>query len=196
MRFEIRGAQVRLDFLFFALAALMLLYNAEATLIMICLSILHECGHVIALLMMGGRVKSLRLGAFGMSLVRNEDYPLNLNQEFWFVMAGPLVNLAIAGGALLIPGETALQISSMSLLLGLFNLLPVSAMDGGKALFYVMLQFMREETARRVLYWVSALLLLCLGGTSCYLLAIGRNNYSLLIVVMYLAFYLIHHPMN
>lgn len=163
---------------------------------MLLLSVLHESGHVAALLLFGGRVKFLRLSAFGMVMVPSSNR-LSLYQESFFVLAGPMVNLFIA--LILLPFSAIAfwnQISALSLLLGLFNLLPVSALDGGKALWYFLQMYFREETVTKAVRIISIVTLFLLGAFGLVLLIENHHNFSVLLIVVYLSILLINKPMN
>lgn len=195
MRFKVAGATVTIDFLFFFMVTLMLLYNGTATLMVLCLSLLHEAGHIAALLLLGGRIHTLRLSAFGMVMVPQSD-ALSLQEETLFVLAGPLVNLVIT--LLLAPfeAECISQIAALSLLLGLFNLLPISALDGGKALWYCLQLYYKESTVAKAVRVISVLTLCLLALFGCYLLWQNHQNFSVLLIVVYLSILLINKPMN
>lgn len=195
MRFKLGGAHISIDYLFFFILVLMLLYNGSATLLMLGLSFLHEAGHTLALCCMGGRVRTLRLSAFGMVMVPASDC-LSLYQNCAFVLAGPGVNLLIAAGLLLVPGAWAQQVSALSLLLGLFNLLPVTALDGGKAMWYFLLMHFNEQTVVRALRVVSIITLVLMGAYGCFLLWQNHHNFSVLLIVVYLTIFMINKPMN
>ena len=117
---------------FGALIALALLAGAGPVLPVVLLSAAgHELGHLAALGVMGARVERVRLTAFGAEIVadtRRLSYP----REIFCTMAGPAVNLVLAVMFARVTGD--ITMAGANLLLGCFNLLPVPALDGGRAL--------------------------------------------------------------
>ena len=133
---------------FAALIALALLGGAGPALPAVLLAALcHELGHLLALRLAGAKVERLRLNAFGAEIcadTRRLSYP----REIACTLAGPAVNLALA----LFLARTAgwYVPAGSSLLLGCFNLLPVPALDGGRALHLLVSWLWEPITADRV----------------------------------------------
>ncbi len=104
---------------------LLCLGGAETVLPFLLAAALHEAGHLLALGLLGIPVHRIELRASG-AVIRAElrGEP----REAWAILAGPAVNLVLAGACFrLWP-----LFSFCCLALGLFNLLPVPALDGGR----------------------------------------------------------------
>lgn len=91
----------------------------------------HELGHLAALRAAGARVTRVRLTAFGAEIFADTRY-LSYPREILCTLAGPAVNLALA--VVLARAAGNFEAAGANLLLGCFNLLPVPALDGGRAL--------------------------------------------------------------
>ena len=95
-------------------------------------SALHECGHWAALAVSGARVRSLRLTAVGAEMELDSRHPLSYPREAAAALAGPAVSLL---SAWLAAWAGWYLFAGVNLSLGLLNLLPIRALDGGRALF-------------------------------------------------------------
>jgi stage IV sporulation protein FB len=108
----------------------------------------HEFGHILMARRYGVRTPDVTLLPIG-GVARLERIPEKPGQELAVAIAGPIVNLAIAGVLVLAIGSSALDIGHTesfdpsnilprlalaNLILAAFNLLPAFPMDGGRAL--------------------------------------------------------------
>lgn len=127
-------------------------------------AVLHECGHLAALFLAGGRPTRMILHPFGGEIEyggRLFSYP----QSMFLSLAGPAVNLLCAPACLLSP--PFLRVFGLcSLGLGLFNLLPVRGLDGGEILEDLVCLWAGVDRARVLSLVISAF-------TVCFLLAAG-----------------------
>lgn len=89
----------------------------------------HELGHLAAIYGLGGSVDRLRLTAAGAELRLNRT--MSYGREVLCALAGPLVNVLLGFLAARWGGTV---FAGLSLTLGVFNLLPVTVLDGGRIL--------------------------------------------------------------
>ena len=92
----------------------------------------HELGHLGALRLASAEVERFRLTAFGAEIQADTRY-LPYGREILCTLAGPAVNLLLALVLARVSGDYAL--AGANLLLGVFNLLPIPSLDGGRALY-------------------------------------------------------------
>lgn len=146
----------------------------------LCAAVAHELGHLAAVCAARGRVSRLRLTAAGAEL--QLEGTLSYGREFICAIAGPVVNLVLAFCA---ARMGAAVFAGLNLALGLFNLLPMSVLDGGRALSCLTALLLGPEWARRVSVTMdkAVLFLLLLSGVS--LLSMG-GNVTLLVVGVWL----------
>ena len=94
----------------------------------LCAMVVHELAHVVMMLACGGQVRRLTLRFADFQIAASG---LGYRQELLSALAGPLVNL-ICGAAFCMQRPS---FAAYSLMLGIYNLLPVWPLDGGRMLW-------------------------------------------------------------
>lgn len=92
----------------------------------------HELGHLLVGAALGGRPRWLSLSAVGLELKLEYPAGLSYGRELAVALAGPVVNLAMG---LICAKAGNYLLAGMSYGLGLFNLLPILPLDGGRVLW-------------------------------------------------------------
>jgi Zn-dependent protease len=159
----IRGISLHIHWTFLLLIGWVLLVNAGAgnnveqiswsllflLAVFVCIT-LHEFGHALTASRFGIRAKNIVLLPIG-GIASIEKFPDNPRQELAISIAGPLVNLAIAGILwLFIPNQSLIEnedhmtimhghdfiynLRIVNIALAVFNLIPAFPMDGGRIL--------------------------------------------------------------
>lgn len=105
-------------------------------------AVLHELGHALALFRMGQPPREI---CFRLEGARMTTPPLSYRQELLCAMAGPAVSLFLGLTLPFFP-----MLGGYSLCLGLFNLLPLGSLDGGRMLRCILLLHLPEHRALRI----------------------------------------------
>ena len=133
---------------FLLLTALFLFWDREGVAPVVLIAwALHEGGHLGVLWAAGGRLRRLELSLVGIKIETQQGRRLTYGGELLAVLAGPGANLALAALCARL-GESWYLFSGVSLILGVFNLLPLPGLDGWRVmeLFCSLLQ----EEGKRV----------------------------------------------
>ena len=160
----------------------------------------HELGHAAAGHFLNLGIDRIYLFAFGgMALLRKR--PLESSHEFLVATGGPILSISIAGLfyllTLLQPQElsTFMEISRFiiysNLVLGIFNLIPIFPLDGGRALRAILWQLLgKYYRASVTAYRTGALLIAALYAltiTSFFIYS-QRITFWLALIALYLSY--------
>ena len=139
-RFSNAFAKLEISATALLLPAVVWFLNAGYFLILTFVAVLaHELGHYLALRLCGGEVTRLRLSLVGATM---HYIGLSYGGEVIAALSGPAASGALAVGSALLGRvfevEAAAHLAGLSLILGVFNLLPAFPLDGGRALHAVL----------------------------------------------------------
>lgn len=177
MKFTVLKTTVVVSPLFFAVLTAFFIADRNGIAIPVVLfSLLHECGHFLALLCVKTRPKEIRVSAFGIEMRLYEN--MSTGEKIFVLMAGFMVNYILSAVCFLC-GKTVFGF--INLFLGIFTSLPLGATDGGAVLKTVLDYSCAEKTYKIISAIFSALLAVVLSAIAVY-----SKNYYLFIAVIYI----------
>ena len=189
MKFKIFGIKVFISFWFAAVIAVMLFCDRSGLVVpTLCLALLHELAHLAMMKFYGCAPEKITLRP-GSIEIRNKKLNCFTN-EISILLSGPLLNILWAGGVFLAfklyVSKTAVLWSAVSLLLGVYNLLPIRGLDGGSILYAVICRKYSTTAAQKALNLCSIVFSVLLIMGSILTIISGDGNASLLIFGCYL----------
>jgi len=137
---------------------------------------LHECGHILFLFLTGGKLGGVQISLLGITI--NAKYPPSYVSRILISLGGPLVGIVCFYLFRHTEGAYAL-FAEMSLALSLFNLLPISFLDGGCALEAFFLLFLSYQSATALSRAISLITTVLLWSISVYLFLFLNGSASL-----------------
>ena len=114
-------------FWFWALLAVAVWAGEDVCLLLLAAAA-HELGHLAVLYLCGGRLGSVRIGAYGIRMRARFSSPPSQRAQAAMLLAGPAAGLLAAAIALL---SGNFRFAHISAGLSFFNLLPLRGLDGG-----------------------------------------------------------------
>ena len=189
MKLKLFGTEIYISFFFAALIAFLLATDRTGLIIpTLFASFIHEGGHLFAMWLCGEQPKKIKLIPASMQIVRN--FSVSARNEMAIALCGPAANIAVFLclflNYLLSENATVLTFALLNLILAVFNLLPVSGLDGGtvlKNLWAKKTDIYSAEGKVRILTFALSVFFLSAGV---FLALRGETNISLFIMAVYL----------
>lgn len=119
-------------------------------------AMIHECFHILAVCLCGGKIHSLKLGIRGAVM---DTSVIPVWQQMLCILAGPAGSFLLAQA-----GEYMPRLAFCGLVHGLYNLLPLYPLDGGRGLRCLLEQLFLPETADSVCKWTEILVIIFIIG--------------------------------
>ena len=137
---------------------------------------IHEAGHIAALLLCGHGISGISARPLGLAIV--PDGVLSYGKEAVVCLAGAAANIIVA--ALLFPlaaRDGVFFFIAVNIILAACNLLPMYSLDGGKALRCLLLSLLGAETGERISRLISLVIWCFLWFVSLYLSGCGKTDF-------------------
>ena len=171
------------------MAALLVAFDSGGELILLLAAAgIHELGHLAAIRLLGAEIRGIRLTVGGMVIDYNGSR-LSYFGDMVTALAGPAASILAAVFFSLVarsqPLDGLFYFTGLNLLLGLFNLVPVLPLDGGRAVLSLLTAAKGPAEAEMLCGAMTRLfgaLLLVLGGW----LIVRYQNPSLMLVSLLL----------
>ena len=152
-------------------------------------AVLHELGHMLAAAILGVPLRSLDVGMFGASL-RVRGSLISYPKEFLLCAAGPAMNFLSAFAVIAISERRGYftgigeWFASVSLMLGVLNLIPAEGFDGGRMLSVTVTSLFGPRVSAKLLSLSTFLSILLLWMFSVYLLLRFGTSLSLFVFTL------------
>lgn len=187
MNFNILGINISISYPFLAvITAFFLVDKTGLGCQMLFAAMLHECGHLVVMHLFKQPVCGIYFVAFGIRICRQSTTALSYKKEALLFLAGPFVNF-LAALLIAVKQNSLTQLAQVHLLLGLFNLLPIDALDGGMIVRNLALCFTSPRAAMLVSRAVSVLFLIAIAVIETFLVLHEKGNITLMVTCIYLA---------
>ena len=169
--FKIKECEIEISFLFLLVLSVASLFGSSDVIYILIFSILHELGHLICLIVCGGKPSKLTLSYYGFAL--KYESLLDTKKEALVISGGCIMNLILY----------IFLKDKYNLVLFALNILPIYPLDGGRI---VMLYFPKISKPLSIF-------MLCVASVASVYLLITYKSFSLILIVAYLAAYCVNY---
>ena len=175
------GVEISFQFYYFALLTIVLIFDKSGG-IFCCFfsSFFHEIGHLLAILVLKQKVDRIEFSLFDIKIKSN--YYVSFSKELIITLSGVAFNFILFLFFIRIIKIFALA----NLFIGIFNLLPVSTLDGGQAINIILNKFISEEKSVIILNILTVIFAIPIFTLGIIVLFNTGYNFSFLLLGVYL----------
>ena len=147
-------------------------------------ALIHELSHMVMGLILKLKPKTLEIQPFGIS-INFEDFNYEEKKTMAISLAGPAINFILAIIFSFVHIKNKELIINANLLLGIFNLIPIYPLDGGRILKAFLKKHVNSEKSDYIVNKISNILMITFTLTASILILIYKNI-GLFIAIVYL----------
>ena len=186
MSFNLLGVRVKLSFFLLTLLALFSFLDKSNLIILAILSsFIHELGHIVAAHLLGCGVKQIDFTPCGIKMILAKPLSLvNTYKKIVVLSAGCAVNLILFTIFLAFNQK---NIALINLSIAIFNLIPVTTLDGGRILRELLGLTFDDRTSDTISDGISLVFSAILFILGSVVLIYSGYNFSLILTSIYLA---------
>lgn len=151
-------------------------------------ALLHETGHIIPLHLFGAKIKRVTIFPFGIDILADTSR-ISYKKELICTIGGAFFNLAALLPAIpamrAFPSPALLFFTLSNLALGIFNLIPLPFLDGGRALRLAVLDIFDIALADDIIRAVDIISMFVFSALAFFLAAKSNFNLSIVFIMVY-----------
>ena len=191
MTFDLFGIKIEITFLFIAYISFVISLNAPSNvMITIASSMLHEMGHLTAMLILNNKPDKVRFELTGINIIRKQGMRISTKSEIWISLGGPLMNFIVVLFCCVLlcvyNNKSLLTLACINFILMAFNILPINKLDGGTVLYYLLSQSHDLQISSKILKLTSVIFISLILIWGIYIFIVSRYNISLIIIAIIL----------
>ncbi len=189
MKFKILGTEIYISFLFMAVITILLATDRTGMAVPSLFAIgVHEIGHLFAMWLLECNPKRIKL--IPASVQITSEITKKYKNDIIIALFGPLVNFLLFFvfyfNYLAYKNQLVLCYALLNLLIGAFNSLPVSGLDGGTILFSLIAKKTTLNRAILTLKTITVITAIFVIAFAVFMTIKGKINLSLYIIGIYL----------
>lgn len=190
MMLFVKKTKIYINFPAFCIATLIIILSKSNALFWGMLAaVLHEFGHVFIMIKNNNIPSAININLFDIKITERSVCQC-YKQDIITLLFGPLFNLItyffILTLNMAINKKILICFMNENLILGLFNLLPINLLDGGKILYILICKCKNCILADKILKIISLSILMILTILGFFIFLSCKYNFSLLFISLYL----------
>lgn len=191
MKITFKKIKISFDYITvaFVCGAMVFCHDSRYIIAIVCTA-LHEMGHIAVMLRYGCEKVDINVNLFNIAISDKQRGMRPYRHDIAIICAGPFVNLLTFAIFKLLyhlyPIEFIYNVAMISLVLGIFNMLPMESTDGGQLVYILLCRVFSPRISQIVMTTITLILLIPIAFAGFIILLRSEYNYTLLFATLYI----------
>lgn len=180
MKFKLFNIHFHISYYFASILALIISNDQFIISIFFLLTIIiHELGHLICIYVFKITPSDILFQAYGIQIKLDSIYSMSYSKELVILLGGSGLNFIVSAILFYLHKPQLLFFIISNISIGVFNLLPIHSLDGGRIIYIILTLFTPENIAHKISFCVSLIFILGFSILDFLLILCGTFNISL-----------------
>lgn len=190
---KVHGITFSVHILFFPIIVLLyFLGYSKVMLILLIIILIHELSHGFIAMLFGIKIKEIEILPFGGVVKLDKSLNFTNREEIFISAAGPISNMVLSATVFFFQKYSRWENSDIdfvilsSLVIGIFNIIPVLPLDGGRIFRGFLSYLLGYKNATKIIAIFSKLFAFFLIGINILILSLGSYNITFILVGVFI----------
>lgn len=186
MKFKIKNFNIVISYYFLIIISLILSTNQSNISIYFLYAIaIHEIGHLIFIYLFNVKISTIYFKIYGINIAITKPECISYHNELLILLGGSIANFIVCI-ILYLTKSTLNCMFITNLIIGLFNLLPIESLDGGKIVNIILSSYLPLNIADKISFFTSVVFICTFSIIDFFFILHGKFNITLSILCIIL----------
>lgn len=196
MNFKIKNINIIVSYYFLILISLIISTDkSNISMYFLYAIVIHECGHLLFIYFFNIKISAIHFKVYGINISIAKPECISYCNELLILLSGSFANFIISILLYFINSTEYFILITTNLIIGVFNLLPIESLDGGKIINIILFSCLPFNVAYNISFFISVIFICTFSVIDFFFILHGNFNITLSVLCIILILKIIRNNM-